>query len=156
MSARTFVDTNVLTYAFDDTDSPNQNKALARLAKEKSTGLPVVSPNILAEFYNSLILPREDARGRRVAPIMGAKDAGEAVRLVESHVQVTPLITRTVVREGTRLAQQHGMRTWDAIHLATAVGAGCNRFLTADARFPARPVQGVVVERFVPQRRPGR
>jgi predicted nucleic acid-binding protein len=52
-------------------------------------------------------------------------------------------ITRAVLESAARLRSQHGLRTPDAIHAASALTAGCTLFLTNDARF--RGVTGLNV-----------
>ena len=51
----------------------------------------------------------------------------------DEFLQVVP-IDRVILLETARIRAQYGTRTPDAIHCATALGAGCSVFLSSDAR----------------------
>jgi predicted nucleic acid-binding protein len=51
MSAKTFVDTNILVYSHDRDDRSKQDIARAELRALWSAGTGVVSPQVLQEFY---------------------------------------------------------------------------------------------------------
>lgn len=53
-------------------------------------------------------------------------------------VRLAPLTTQVLDR-ATLIRARHGYKTVDAIHLAAAVEAGCNSFLTNDARLSRFP-----------------
>lgn len=56
-----------------------------------------------------------------------------------AHVTTLP-VSVEIAEQGARLRAQYNLRTPDALHLATALAAGCNAFLTNDralARVPA-------------------
>ncbi|MPZ52645.1 MAG: PIN domain-containing protein [Acidimicrobiia bacterium] len=54
-----------------------------------------------------------------------------------SHLELLP-VDRATAELATALGAAHGLRAADAIHLATAVGAGADRFITNNRRdFPA-------------------
>lgn len=57
-------------------------------------------------------------------------------------------VTAEVLEFATRLRADHGFRTPDAIHLATAIGAGAATFLTGDANLARCP--GIKVEIIKP------
>lgn len=46
----------------------------------------------------------------------------------------TRALDREVFEEATRLRVEHGLKTPDALHLATALAAGCEQFWTNDQR----------------------
>jgi len=48
-------------------------------------------------------------------------------------------ITRAVLETAARLRSQHGLRTPDALHAASALAAGCTLFLTNDPKFRKVP-----------------
>ena len=68
---------------------------------------------------------------------------GDAVRLVDydnlfSQPQVTLVpITSVVFDRATMIRAKYNFKTTDSLHLAAAVEAGCDRFLTNDARLSA-------------------
>lgn len=57
-------------------------------------------------------------------------------------------VTATVLDRATELRAQHGFKTPDAIHLASAIEAGADALLTGDAGLAKRP--DVTVEVFAP------
>ena len=53
-------------------------------------------------------------------------------------LQVVP-VDRVTLRETASIRARHGIRTPDAIHCATALGAECTVFLSSDARLAMPP-----------------
>ncbi|MEX0854057.1 MAG: PIN domain-containing protein [Bauldia sp.] len=62
----------------------------------------------------------------------------EELLTTDDFLQVVP-IDRVILRETARIRAQYGTRTPDAIHCATALGAGCSVFLSSDARLRMPP-----------------
>ena len=54
MTAKSFVDTNVLVYAYDDADRTKQAKARELICAGVETGLGVISTQIMQEFYSAV------------------------------------------------------------------------------------------------------
>jgi len=153
MTGRVFIDTNVIVYAFDESYPLRWAQAIHRIEQARRNGRPIVSPNILGELYNALTKEREDENHRPLPAIFGHEEAVAALDWVAVNMDVRDLVTRGVVMHGVRLVHERQMQTWDAIHLASAISAGCERFLTADRGFPRKKaVEDIVVERLVPPR----
>jgi predicted nucleic acid-binding protein len=120
MSARAFVDTNVLVYAFDDGEPTKRDRARALLA-----GPPtplVISAQVIGEFY--VTVTRKLARGLDEAIASAA--LSELLRL-----PVVPIdgdLTRAAVAT-SRAAQ---LSYWDALIVEAAATAGCDRLLSED------------------------
>ena len=113
MTARSFIDTNVLVYA-EANDAPyKQRSALDLLQRLYEQGLGVVSTQILQEYCNvalkKLRLPAQHVRSQL--------DLYEQFQVV----QVTP----TIIRAGLDLHQTRSVAVFDAIVLASAHAAGC-------------------------------
>ena len=77
------------------------------------------------------------------------KRAREAVRaLLESPDTELVDVSTVVARKAGDLRAKHaGLKTWDAIHLATAILAGVDVLIVRDSKFPAGDYEGVWVSR---------
>jgi hypothetical protein len=60
---------------------------------------------------------------------LGAQSESEQLIEVLARIELLPLDDATA-RLATALGARHGLRAADAVHLATAVGAGADRFIT--------------------------
>jgi predicted nucleic acid-binding protein len=130
---RSFVDTNVWVYALDPADPAKQATARRLLARE-AQGL-VVSPQVMGELYVTLT--------RRGRPAMDAATARIAVRHL-GDLCVVPLEVRDVVR-ALELSADGQLAYWDALIVASARAAGCERLLTEDLAHGA-VIDGVRIE----------
>jgi predicted nucleic acid-binding protein len=111
MTAKVFVDTSVVVYAYDRSEPAKQAQALRVLDELAVVRSGVISVQVLIEFHNAVT--------RRIPHPLSAEDAYERVRnlvLAWPVLDVTPLI----VLEAARGALQHQMRIWDAQIWATA------------------------------------
>lgn len=75
----------------------------------------------------------------RVKPLMVSDSAKLAVFdafFLRPDVRIVP-ITTAVFDRATRIRAMHKFKLADALHLAAAVEAGCDRFLTNDSRLSA-------------------
>jgi predicted nucleic acid-binding protein len=120
-----YCDSVILMYFFDHTGSFN-TRAVARLA-----ALAVAKDRIAISDLVRLEY--------RVQPLK----AGDTSRLAifdafctRSDVQVVP-ITTAVFDRATLIRAAHNFKLGDSLHLAAAVAAGCDRFLTNDTRLSA-------------------
>jgi predicted nucleic acid-binding protein len=117
---RSFVDTNVWVYAFA-ADDPVKCYRARRVLVAEADGI-CTSPQVMGELYVTLT--------RKVARPMAAADAGNAVDQL-ARLRVAP-IEAAQVREAIAIAARHGLAYWDALIVATARAAGCERVLTED------------------------
>ena len=120
MTARSFIDTNVLVYA-EANDAPyKQRSALDLLQRLYEQGLGVVSTQILQEYCNvalkKLRLPAHYLRSQL--------DLYEQFEVVK--------VTPTIIRAGLDLHQTRSVAFFDAIVLASARAAGCSVLWTED------------------------
>lgn len=65
--------------------------------------------------------------------------------LLESPDTVLVDVSAVVARKAGDLRVKHGMDTWDAIHLATAIVAKVDVLVVRDGKFPEGPYEGVYV-----------
>lgn len=72
--------------------------------------------------------------------------ARQAVRaLLESPTTQLVDVSTTVARKAGDLRVEHGLKTWDAVHLATAILAGVDVLVVRDGKFPNGEYEGVYV-----------
>lgn len=134
MNAETFVDTNVLVYAFDVDAGSKQDIAIQTLAGlwESKTGH--VSPQVLQEFYNSLT--------RKLTTRVSKQTARRAVDLYSSWcVEVGP----ADIAAAFRIEDEARINFWDALIVSCAHKAGATRLLSEDLNAGQR-IAGIEVE----------
>jgi len=74
--------------------------------------------------------------------------AREGIRtLLESQDTQLVDVSTVVARKAGDLRAKHGLKTWDAIHLATAILAGVDVLILRDSQFPLGNYEGVYVSR---------
>jgi predicted nucleic acid-binding protein len=121
MSARTFLDTNVLVYAVDQDEPAKREVARALLADARAQRF-VLSAQVLGEFY--VTVTRKLAR-----PV----EAGVAAAMVEQ-LGILPVVALdgALVRSALALSRSAQLSYWDALVVAAAAAAGCERLLSED------------------------
>jgi predicted nucleic acid-binding protein len=120
MTARCFVDTNVWVYAHTADDQAKRERARQVLAHE-ADGI-CTSPQVMGELYVTLV--------RKTVRSVSAADAAAAVDHL-ARLRVIPL-EAAQVRDAIAIAARHRLAYWDALIVATARSAGCERVLTED------------------------
>lgn len=105
------IDTNILVYALDRAEPVKQARAIDVLAVLKESGLAAVSTQILAEFFNAVML-------RLKVPLSPAEayDKTEAITQRFSVIEVS----QATVLEAARAARDYQISYWDAQIWATA------------------------------------
>ncbi|MBA2294071.1 MAG: PIN domain-containing protein [Actinobacteria bacterium] len=117
---RSFVDTNVLLYAVDQSE-PEKGRRAAALLEERADDL-VLSAQVLSEFYA--------VATRRLAQPLPEAEAAAYVDDLERLPIVA--IDLRVVREGIRLSREARLSYWDGLIIAAAREAGCDVLVTED------------------------
>lgn len=117
MASLTFIDTNVLAYAFDFDDEAKQAHAARILGDLQGV---VISTQVLLELFGVL------TRKLQVSP-------DQAFAQVEDllHLQVVPTDGQ-LVRDALSLSIESGISHWDAMVVTAASRAGCTTILTED------------------------
>ena len=130
---RAFVDTNVLTYLFDDSEPDKQG--LARRLLEHERRELFVSTQVLQELYVSLIKGRE--------PIAAPEVAERAVREAAGYSVVQ--VDTSLVFAAIETAREHRLSFWDALIIRAAACASCAAVLSEDLS-EGQVIEGVRVE----------
>lgn len=121
MSGRTFLDTNVLVYLFDN-DEQDKQDCSREILEDAEPGELVLSTQVLSEFYVTVT--------RKLAQPLEPALAAEAVDwfgLLNVLSTDTALVKRAI--QTSRVSQ---ISYWDGLVVAAATRAGCERLLTED------------------------
>jgi len=130
MSARSFVDTNVLVCTDDKSAPAKQRRALELVAEHRRAGTGVVSSQVLQEYFVTV------TRKLHV-------DARTARRKVELLAEFD--VAFTGVRDilaAIDLHRLHGFSFWDALILRAAKETGCRILFSEDLQ-EWREIDGV-------------
>jgi len=131
----TFVDTNVLVYAHDRSESRRQAVAQALLGALWRNRTGILSTQVLQEFY-VVVTRKSDPPMRRVA-------AREIVALYGEW----PIVQLDValILAASQLEERHGLSFWDALIVEAARRSGATVLLTEDLQ-SGREIGGVRIE----------
>ena len=128
MSDRIFLDTNVLVYAFDDSDPAKKNRSLGILEQVGKQLQVVVSTQVLQEFYGVVL--------RKLKQPLSEDEAEGAVRRFAKLPVV--LIDKAMILSAVRTSRIHQLSLWDALIVQSATESGCRRLLTEDLQHGQR------------------
>lgn len=133
MTARAFVDTNVLVYAFDTAEPVRRARAVDLL--EQLAGSFALSTQVLGEFYVTVT--------RKLSNPLSPEDAAEAVAALapRATIAIETVLVQTAIR--TSVAEQ--ISYWDSLIVEAAASAGCERVLTEDLN-DGQIISGVRIE----------
>ncbi|MFT7723019.1 MAG: PIN domain-containing protein [Roseateles sp.] len=123
-----FVDTNVLLYAFDDTDLAKRQRARDWLAACWTRRCGRVSTQVLNEFY-------ANAR-KRFATAISAGDARAEVRRYQAWHPWQ--IDQPTIETAWAAESRYQLNYWDALMVGAAQHLGCAILLTEDLQHGQR------------------
>ena len=133
--SRSFFDTNVLLYMYDDDEPQKKARAIDVFEKAVEDNLVVLSTQVLQEFYvnatRKLAVP--------LSPERAAATVRDFARLPLVRVDA-PMILAAITR-----SRSESFSFWDALILEAALGAGAGRLLTEDLQHGQR-IGGLSVE----------
>ena len=132
MSARSFLDTNVLLYADDQSAPVKQRRSRDLVAEHRRAGTGVVSLQVLQEYFVNVT--------RKLH--VDARIARRKVELLAEFDVATPDVADILA--AIDLHRLHGFSFWDALVLRTAHQSGCSVLLSEDFQ-DSRAVDGVKV-----------
>jgi predicted nucleic acid-binding protein len=131
----TFVDTNILVYAYDRSETRKQPVAKAQLEALWRGRSGALSTQVLQEFYvvttRKLPTPMPRTRARRLVMLYAEWPVVQ--------VDVALLLA------ATDLEEQHSLSLWDALVVEAARRAGATRLLTEDLQ-AGRRIGGVTID----------
>lgn len=122
MTARVFVDTNVLVYTRDISEKRKQEQALAWMNHLWSTRIGRLSIQVLQEYYATVT--------DKLKPGLDHKIARNDVRALFAWRPI-PIETR-VIEGGWSIQDYYGLSWWDALIVSAAQVADCRYLLTED------------------------
>ncbi len=132
---RSFFDTNVLLYLFDNSEPEKKARAQEIFDREVEADRVVLSTQVLQEFYVNAT--------RKLASPLTPEVAEERVsdfsRLPLARVDA-PLILSAISR-----SQRMMLSFWDALIVEAALSAGASRLLTEDLQH-GQEIEGLHVE----------
>lgn len=132
---RSFFDTNVLLYLFDNREPDKKAAAQKLIEKEVEADRASLSTQVLQEFYVNVT--------RKLASPLSSEEAGARVRdfsrlpLIQVDV---PLILAAIAR-----SQRMSFSLWDALIVEAALKAGADRLFTEDLQH-GQVIEGMRVE----------
>jgi predicted nucleic acid-binding protein len=132
MSARSFLDTNILIYTDDKSALPKHRIAMELVATHRREGTGVVSLQVLQEYFVTIT--------RKLH--VDAQIARRKVQLLAEFDVATPDVADILA--AIDLHRLHGLSFWDALILRTAKQSGCNMVLSEDMQH-ARDIEGLRV-----------
>lgn len=135
MSARVFVDTNVLVYAHDTGADRKREIAAAILRELWETRAGRLSAQVLQEFYVNVT--------RKIPTPLGRREAREVIASY-SPWEVTG-VTAVDLVEASEIEERHKLSFWDALIVVAARKAGAAKILTEDMNHGQR-IEGVQIE----------
>jgi predicted nucleic acid-binding protein len=120
---RFFLDTNIAIYCFDDTAPLKQSRAKDLLAHGASSGMGVVSYQVLQEFCNVA------SASRRLA-LSAEQTMAFASLLLAPMNQVEPSLA--LLTSALKIKADAGYSFYDSLIVAAAAQTGCNILYTED------------------------
>jgi predicted nucleic acid-binding protein len=135
MSARCFLDTNIIVYAYDTSDPAKQATAQALLLEATLNRSGAISTQVLGEFFHTVVIKRK---------LLAASEVAEIVSALKIGLLVTG-ITMDMVSDAIALHQRYQLRYWDALIVATAKSLGCPIIMSEDMS-DGQNYSGVVVK----------
>jgi predicted nucleic acid-binding protein len=121
MSARTFLDTNVIVYLFDN-DERDKQECAREILEDAEPGELVLSTQVLSEFYVTVT--------RKLARPLEPALAAEAVDWL-GLLSVVSMDT-ALVKNAIQTSRSSQLSYWDGLVVAAATRAGCESLLTED------------------------
>jgi predicted nucleic acid-binding protein len=125
---RTFVDTNVLVYAYDADGGDKHGTARSLLLDLWDRGTGALSIQVLQEFYLTAT--------RKLPKPLGRRTAREVVETYKAWAVHQPGVDDLVV--ASELEERHRLSFWDALIIVSAQRSGAQRLLSEDLQHGRR------------------
>ncbi len=132
---KSFVDSNVVVYLFDQ-DSPKKKAAAQRILQtEASVGNILLSTQVLQEFYVTVT--------RKLAKPLKPETALEAVTRFSAFPLV--IVDMPLILSAIRRSQKDSISFWDSLVIDAALKGGAQRLWSEDLQH-GRMVNGMRIE----------
>jgi len=122
MSARAFLDTNVLVYAHDRSDPRKQDQARSLIAASLRHGTGLISAQVLSEFFVTMT--------RKIQTPMTVQQARNELVLL-AHLEAIDIDADLLLR-ATHMQADWRIQYWDALVLAAAERGECSIVYSED------------------------
>ena len=134
MSAKVFIDTNVLVYAYDIDAGRKRHTAQEILLGLRQDRSGALSMQVLQEFYNTVT--------RKLAsPVPRDKARVVVDRFAYWCVETTP----QDIKRAFQIEDEARINFWDAMIVAAAIKSGATRILSEDLN-PGQTIAGIQIE----------
>ena len=117
-----FIDSNILVYAYDNTQGEKNQKAIRLLENLWITGAGCLSVQVLQEFYYNIT--------RKSANPLSPPEAAQVIEDFSDWIIHRPGIRDVLA--AIELLQRHKISFWDAMILRSAQQCNCSRLWTED------------------------
>lgn len=134
MTAKYFVDTNILVYSRDAAQDSKHRHALGWLEYLWRTRTGNLSYQVLQEYYQVVT--------RRLRPALDSRAAQADIRDLLAWKPVT--IDLAVLERAWAIEARYGFSWWDSLIVGAALHAGCDYLLTEDLQH-GQDLQGLQV-----------
>lgn len=131
----TFVDTNLLVYAHDLSETDRRPVAQASLDDLWRTRTGTLSTQVLSEFYV--------VATRKFDPPMTRRAAREVVGVYSAWPVVQ--VDAALILAASTLEERHTLSFWDALIIEAAARGGARRVLSEDLQ-AGRRIRGLTIE----------
>ena len=135
MSVKIFIDSNVLIYAHDADAGVKQKVAGDVLKDLWSSGLGIISTQVMQEFYVNVT---------RKIPTPLARSSVRTILSNYTRWQVEQ-VSPTTVLAASRIEERYKLSFWDSLILAAAQQGGAEKILTEDLH-AGQKIDGILVE----------
>lgn len=122
IAGKTFVDTNILIYAYDASAGRKHEVAYSRLADLWSSETAMISTQVLQEFYVNIT--------RKIAKPLTAKAARAILEDLSRMEVIAP--DSNAILSAIDLHQEYKLSFWDALIVMTAYLGAAETLLTED------------------------
>ena len=134
MPGKTFIDTNILVYAYDTDEPVKQARAREILKQGIEDETAFLSVQVIGEFFTVVT--------KRIPNPLSAEEAEQVLELLS----ILPIIELDfgMVRHAIDIHRRYGIAYWDALIVAAAHRAECTQILTEDLN-TGQSYEGVTV-----------
>lgn len=136
MSAKFFIDTNVLIYTFDQSDPVKKEKAIRLVGEALEEGSGIVSFQVVQEFLSA-------ALHKFKKPLSGDEISGYYEEILGPLCGIYP--DAELYRKALRIHRETQYHFYDSLIIASALEAGCKTLYSEDLQ-NGRRIAGLAIK----------